>query len=424
MADFQFRCKSPQGDDLCFNNGSCFRTAINTERCACPEGFSPDLFFFHFDNCVGHSGASITWLPFSILFSIIYVILVIPMVRLMFRLTKKERILGITTITAWTFTELFVISSVIQEGCFESCAVFSSLAFMCDFLTLHFAVVLIMEALQRGTGSASSHHDQLSVVTRRHISWFRAFTFALVLGSFCSGVAMFVFTRDEDRRSYNIATLCNCIFLWLAGMFFCACIVVFSNSLEAKINEAIQVANQMNGSDISPNVGRLKLRLKALRIGGLAVGIPFILLVVPFPITFYYLGSIPYYFIISILHFGCNILVMLGVLGFLSKTSLNTFGSSTVHYGQGYAAKNSADKHVLPHEKDAKVIHLSEGHDGPIAVLVNASSSTNVIPPHDDGDLDDQKDLIKQAAGRVEPNSRNNSESAAVVPIRNLETHQ
>jgi hypothetical protein len=337
IANFEFQCVGGgAGYDLCFNNGTCYVTTIGTQRCECVEDFTADLFFFHFDNCVGKKRALLTWLPFAIPFTVIFFVLLGMLLMLLPRLKNQERTLAYVTGAAWVCTEFFVVSSVFQEGCFESCAFFSSLAFMLDYLALHLAVVRIMETLQRGTRILVTSHADSGGVSSYHIRWFRVFTCLLMAGSFCSGVAMIVFTRDEDRRSYNIATLCNCITLWLAGMFFCSSIVVFTKALDARILEVINVSQQVFANSSSsnlaalnrtgplqhqefPSVAKLRPRLRSLRLGGYAVGIPFLCLVIPFPVAFYLLGSIPYYFIISILHFVCNVLVIVGIVGFLYK---------------------------------------------------------------------------------------------------------
>ena len=321
-ANFAFRCASPFTlANLCFNNGTCtILPSTQQERCICPAPFESDMLYFHFDNCVTVSGARTSWLSFFAPFTFIFLLILIVLLREGTRLKKREKSLAMYTILAWIATWFFVMSTYVQDGCYEACAFFTSLAFILDYVMLYQAIIVIMEPFYVGS------HLQRKTPKRM----FKHMTSVFCIGAGIAGVFMLVHTRDENRTIFNLATLGQCIVLWLAGMFFCASITVFAQALERRIVQVMQTTKTMHkagsfSSTVSQPqadvVASLLPRLRALRLGSLAVGVPFLFLLIPFPVAFYFLGSIPYYFVISILHFVSNVLVVSGIAGFLWKSN-------------------------------------------------------------------------------------------------------
>jgi hypothetical protein len=326
---FEFRCSGPSGEDVCFNNGTC---SADGSRCSCPPDYTRDYLFYHFDNCAAYKGHFVTWIPFASLFTVIWLGLSVFLVRLWFTLKGMERRLAAVTLLAWGLTELFVVTIAFQEGCYEACAFFASTAFALDYYTLHFAVILMMRALQRGMLMKSAS----SWLSPSYERAFASFTYILMLASVTSGAFMLAFTRDANTKPYNIATLSCCIVLWIAGMFFCVSIVAFTRAMERRIDEAVQLAKRLQSSNSGetsrvPAVTWLRPRLRALRLGSHAVGLPFVAMMIAVPLCLFFEGSIPYYFVLEVVHFIANTLIVVGIVGFLRHGKPKIEVSSDAH---------------------------------------------------------------------------------------------
>jgi hypothetical protein len=184
----------------------------------------------------------------------------------------------------------------------------------------------------------------------------RSFKYAIIaicFALFISGVLMLVYCRDPvgNRRNYNVAALSMAIALWLGGVFCFSFMYVYGSKLANQIRIAVESREVMvstpkqahyttfaaqpdasvavgnsSSSDAVPTskmtqtLASLLPRLRALKMGALAVGLPFFNLLIAFPIAFHYLGSVPYNYIMTMLQFTANIFIITGVTLFLRKT--------------------------------------------------------------------------------------------------------
>ena len=122
---WEFSCTDAHGNDLCYHNGTCSSAGNNS--CVCPDGYVHDFEWFHFSNCVKANTSTRDFLIFYgvmlFMFAAMYVW------KIHRRLKKAARGLGMMSFASLFGEIAMVIPIYFQGGCFEGCAIVSSLHF-------------------------------------------------------------------------------------------------------------------------------------------------------------------------------------------------------------------------------------------------------------------------------------------------------
>jgi hypothetical protein len=141
MADnFNFRCNTSSGADLCFFGGVCLEldnSSVNhQERCICPDGFRHDFVLFHTPNC---ALPNLALEIFAGVFSLIWLVVFIWYMNKVRQLRGKTKVVQLARIGMVNMlsSECLVIGLVTQSGLYEASIVMLCLGALCLNIFIH-----------------------------------------------------------------------------------------------------------------------------------------------------------------------------------------------------------------------------------------------------------------------------------------------
>ena len=283
LSIWEFSCVSPMQQDLCFHNGSCgLVDGLNT--CICPDGFTRDYEFLHFDNCVKRTT---TTRDFTIFLGIIvFIIAMLYIFKIHRRLKNSARSLGIVSFIS-LFTLLSMLLSILfQDGCFEGCAVmgivhFTILSYMCQKVLL--LALTPVYAVQ---------HKPIDRLQRFLVGW----NIISCVSFWACGIAMLVACRGTSNLAkYNVATFAANATFWICAIVDMGAMIWSCEKLHRQIADMqrMLVPNALSARYIG-----LSKRLRFLQTTSGIIAVPYILLLIITPIIITIYGSFPYFFVI------------------------------------------------------------------------------------------------------------------------------
>lgn len=335
---WDFKCFDPEGRDMCFNSGSCaVSNETGEEYCICPPGFTHDFDWFHFPNCVSNlNNSKYFFIQYAILASLLSLVL---MKFIIFNFRSHARQIaglafGFVFCIIW-----FVLSFYLQGGCYESCAVISTISFMFGDYCLGLIIVVAMRPLFL-IQNESFRMFQTAMWTWTHL---------VALGMVCSGVAMVVTCQNSNVAPFNAAAFSSTAFLWIGGISQVSFTLLTTFKLEQKLIQttgAVVVSN--NEARLNKSKSFIR-RLRMLRVLMLFVLIPFSTLMISVPIILVHFSSFPHYYVIHYTEIEISLVFDLAVLLFLKQSNMNSANpKDRVHSSAVSSGRQKQPEQMVP----------------------------------------------------------------------------
>ena len=269
-----FRCNE-RGLDLCFNGGSC--DAWNS-TCSCPVDYGADFFFFHFPNCVQYSSSAyLIELIISTLFFFTITALYLQFIRKQKFKKWSAKLLGALTYILVVACECVIISLYLQNGCFEGCTIFWALIHVIFYYVGNRVIHVSLISLYKAQNQPS-----------RKLEFFLScWTF---LGEILTTVtASFMLKYCRERKNLRLFNIPAFAFLF-GNLFLC---------LLAQITFAFSSMILMNRLSNVIHADKIRRKLVFFRNASLFMALGITIFEVLIIFLFAFLGSFPYFFIIS-----------------------------------------------------------------------------------------------------------------------------
>lgn len=329
---------------MCFNNGQCTKfmdaNGVNRSACVCPDGFLPDMNWFHFSNCARPWYSDLVILVIFVtvdIMTLAYLLLVVQP-----NLKGDLKRLGRIAVAYFIAHALVTSSFHAQNGCFEMCAITSNATFIFADWLLAQAILIMMQPKY--------------ILSRRP---FEPFKRALIKWTALTSVLFVAFaipmtvltSRPDMVDDYNVMAMMSTSVLWVGGVVQIGFVVYSAKTLKTEIEaiSAIKIAST-RVNDYSGLIHRLKLMYRGASIMLLC----FAILIITVPIVFTSLGSFPYFYVFAYVEVIASSVFGLCILLFMKH--------SPPH--QASAKAGIEAKAILPaplHHDDQEVVKSPQG---------------------------------------------------------------
>ena len=284
-SSWQFSCTDGAGQDLCYNNGVCGTNT--TSFCVCPEGYTHDFDWFHFNNCAKGVDSTKDFVIFyGIMLSLLGLLYIFRIHR---KLRTTAKFLGILSFLTLYGEMGLMVSIYVQGGCYEACAVTSVIHFcVCVLIVQQIILISLMPIY-------SLQHQSVERLRRTLLIW----CVVICLCFLATAIAMLVTMRADDlMNEYNYAAFASTGVLWIYGFISAIWVIWASSKLHSKLSDMgkFHVEESIDGQRYTYD--GLKTRLRLLQFGAIGISIPYIALLVAVPVVIYVYGSFPYFYVV------------------------------------------------------------------------------------------------------------------------------
>jgi hypothetical protein len=311
--NWEFSCSYNTPNDLCFNDGNCSKDihadGTQEEFCICPDGYTADMEWMHFRNCVRPVNSSRDFLIFfgiaTALLDLYYIIFVHT------RLKAIGRRAGIITMLCTVFTLLILAGMYVQNGFFEMSTVFATIDFLFCTLLLYALNNIALKPLYALQGKSFDRVEKL-------FKLWGVVAAMLLLGTM---ISLLVTMRT---RSYNFASFCFSATLYIGGIAYFGILYRSAYLLSRQltdINDSIPMAQLYQWSG-------LRRRLLILRCNCVTFGASCLLMTFGHPIVVWYFGSFPYFYVIVYFMFMLALVSFAAIIAFIQPNKDHTIISS------------------------------------------------------------------------------------------------
>jgi hypothetical protein len=306
LSEFDFKCKTSSGIDLCFFGGVCQEVVENNsisnqqQACVCPQGYGHDFVFYHSPNC---ALPDLALELFGGAFSLVWLLILIWYVSKI-RHLRKPKVMQLATIGLVNLVSVegMVIGIVAQTGFFEASLVMVYISFMCLILAVKMITLQLFEFAN------GIYPDRVQAMRSAFNYVLVTYTLALSVNTICC----LVFARSSELWKYDLV-LCVLISLSYAILsVLCVFAIKYINEFVGLLTATTSGGDQMNdqfGAEFASMATRLK-GFRNLFAVSFILQIAFLTLLV---LVRSLLGSFPFAWIVIMIGLAIELGIPIGI---------------------------------------------------------------------------------------------------------------
>jgi hypothetical protein len=281
-SDWTFSCTYRTPNDLCFNGGNCsvniLSNGITEEFCVCPEGYTHDLDWMHFNNCAKPVNSTRDFLIFYCCVNGLLAFYYLVVVHCRLKAGAAKRI-GTLNLGNMILNVAIVFGMYLQGGFFEVDCVLAPLTLSVAAHALNELIVVSLKPVYTIKRKSFDNFE------RRLKIWTRVCVLSQVIMMICLLATL-------RTASFNFVSFVFSATLYVggAGYFY---ILYRSATLLSKlmdINDEVPIAHKDHWRELSRRLNLVQYFTSSFFLGCWV-------LIFTHPLVIWYFGSFPYFFV-------------------------------------------------------------------------------------------------------------------------------